>query len=101
MYIVPKHHAVERSDEEGIEKFLVIHSHSHNSSDESEQLQMLIIAYPRVRIDLQCINIIGGILKQPIVGIEQFSGQVMEPVPGHPSIILASFAHEHNPKIVS
>ena len=38
-----------------IKKSLVIDGHPHNTTDEPEVLQMMLIAEARVRIDLKCV----------------------------------------------
>ena len=67
-----KHHAVEGADEETIDKLLVKYRHPNNSSDEVEELEMMFVKETRVRIDLESVDIIGGVLEQSVVRIEQF-----------------------------
>ena len=66
-----KHHAVEWTDEETVEKFLVKYRHPHNSSDEVEELEMMFVKETRVRVDLKSVDIIGGVLEQSVIWIEE------------------------------
>lgn len=35
----------------------------------------------RVRVDLQCVNVIAGVLEQAVVGVEHLMRQQIEPLP--------------------
>ena len=67
-----QHHTVEGTDEETIDQVLVKYRHPNNSSNEVEELEMIFVKETGVRIDLESVDIIGGVLEQSVVRIEQF-----------------------------
>ena len=96
-----QHHAVEGTDEETIDKLLVKDRHSNNSSNEVEKLEMMFVIDTGVRIDLQSVHVIGRVLEQAVVRIEQFGGEKEEPLSRHASKVLAHLTHEINPQFSS
>ena len=96
-----QHHAVEGTDEETIDKLLVKDRHPNNSSNKVEKFEMMFVVETGVRIDLESVHIIGRVLEQSVVRIEQFGGEKEEPFSRHASIVLALFTHEIYPQLSS
>ena len=67
-----QHHTVEGTDEETIDQVLVKYRHPNNSSNEVENLKMMFVTETGVRIDLESVDIISGVLEQSVVRVEQF-----------------------------
>lgn len=59
---------------------------------------MIFIAQPTERVDLQRVVIHGRVLEQPIVRIEHFFGQQIEPLPRQTAIVQPGLAFELNPQ---
>ena len=66
-----QHHAVEGTDEETIDELLVKYRHPNNSSNEVENLKMMFVTETGVRVDLESVDIIGRVLKQSVIRVEQ------------------------------
>ena len=75
--------------------------HPNNSSNEVEKLEMMFVVDTGVRIDLESVHVIGRVLEQSVVRIEQFGGEKEEPFSRHASIVLALFTHEIYPQLSS
>ena len=45
--------------------------HPNNSPDEMKHLEMLFVVETGVRVDLESVDIIGRVLKQSVVRVEQ------------------------------
>ena len=93
-----QHHAVEGTDEETIDKLLVKDRHPNNSSNEVEKLEMMFVVKTGVRIDLESVHIIGRVLEQSVVRIEQFGGDQLEPFSRHSTVIQTFLSSEFYPK---
>ena len=59
----------------------VVDCHGQDSANEAEVLEMVLVAEPRVRVDLEGVVVTGGVLKQTVVGVEHLVGEEEEPLP--------------------
>lgn len=75
--LLPQHHLVERPDEERIQETTMEDGQTNNPANKLEVIQVLWVN-AGVRIDLQSIVIVCGILEQTIEGIEHFVGKKEE-----------------------
>jgi hypothetical protein len=48
---------------------------------------MVLVTDPTVRVDLQSVVVRGGVLEQPVVGVEHLLGQQVEPLPSHAAVV--------------
>lgn len=69
--LLPQHHLVESSNEEGIQEATVEDSQTNHSADELEVIEMLGV-HARVRINLQGIIIVGRVFEETVERIEHF-----------------------------
>lgn len=69
--LLPQHHLVESSNEEGIQETTVEDSQTNHSADELEVIEMLGV-HARVGINLQGIIIVGRVFEETVEGIEHF-----------------------------
>jgi hypothetical protein len=83
--LLPQHHLVESSDEEGIQETTMENSQTDHSADELEVIEMLGV-HARVGINLQSIIIVGGVFEETVEGIEHFVGEKEEEFTGKVSI---------------
>jgi hypothetical protein len=75
--LLPQHHFVESSNEEGIQETTVEDSQTNHSADELEVVEMLGI-HARVGVNLQGIIIVGGVFEKTVERIEHFVGEEEE-----------------------
>lgn len=69
--LLPQHHLVEGSDEEGIQETTVEDSQTDHPADELEVIEMLGV-HARVGINLQGIIIVGRVFEETVERIEHF-----------------------------
>jgi hypothetical protein len=69
--LLPQHHLVESSNEEGIQETTMEDSQTDHSANELEVIEMLGV-HTRVGINLQCIIIVGGVFEETVERVEHF-----------------------------
>lgn len=69
--LLPQHHLVESSNEEGIQESTVEDSQTNHSADELEVIEMLGV-HARVGINLQGIIIVGRVFEETVERVEHF-----------------------------
>ena len=75
--LLPKHHLVECTNEEGIQETAVENRQTNNTADKLEIVEMLGVN-SRVGINLQGVIIVGGVFEETVEGIEHFVGEEEE-----------------------
>jgi hypothetical protein len=70
-HLLPQHHLIESTDEEGIQEATVEDRQADNTTDELEVIEMLGVD-TRVRINLKGIIIVGGVFEKAVEGVEHF-----------------------------
>jgi hypothetical protein len=90
-----KHHLVQGTNKEGIEETSMEDSQADNSANELEVVEMLWVD-ARVRVDLEGVVVVCGVLEQAIEGVEHLMREKEEKLSGETTVIQTILAIEFN-----
>ena len=89
--LLPQNHLVKRSNKEGVQETAVENGQTNNTTNELEIVQMLGID-ARMRIDLECVVVVCGVLEKAVEGVEHLVGKQEEELSGKTSVIQTVFS---------
>ena len=77
----------------------MINGHSSNATDEFEIADVLLVANPRIGIDLKGVVVGGRVLKEAVVGVEHLLGQKVKPLPSQSAVVEADLVVKLDPQL--
>ena len=88
-----QHHLIKRSNKERIQESAVEDRKTNHTADELEVVEMLWVD-ARVRVDLEGVVVMGGVLEQAVEWVEHLVREEEEKLSGQSTIIESVFAIE-------